>query len=420
MKRIEFGGQIHEFPDDFSDDEISAALSSESPRTMMGRGGPIAVRRETPSQFAGNVTGAFPLAGALIMGGMGAAGGPTSPATVPSLAGLGAAGGEAFRQHTNRALNRMFGLSIPVPETPLQASMAMGTQAAIGVGSEFGGQAVTGMAAKAAPTLARWLYSSGLRVPAKVAGEFGDVAATGLRERIPVGEAQKFTGSAKARGALKGSTAERDAIIAGAQQAGFAKTPMEIADELAKTVHEMVAASAPVQESRAYAEQIGRFLDREGAHLGKTIDVTRLKQIKMRSQRIADRLYKAGADIKTVKASTDEVFNRDLANVTQRMLEEVQGLGAAESKVRGHLGLLKAMKLREQVPPDIPFFLKWREGIRVPFLSSPSTLTRAGIAVDRGALNPLGRRAAVAGRALQYGASNLVDYGPNDEFWNQR
>lgn len=159
-------------PDDFGqadfipDDHPQASMLEKMAYKIsdVAKKGPLAVGREMFSKNPGAALDQLPMAGA-VAGGLAGAGAGSIP-----LAGIGAAGGEAFRQIGKRALG------LPAPETSGKAALDIGIQGAVGAVSEGLGQAVTYGAKAAAPYVAPVGRGLG-KVGAKIGEFFSGVPA---------------------------------------------------------------------------------------------------------------------------------------------------------------------------------------------------------------------------------------------------
>lgn len=320
-KRVEFNGVIHEFPDDFSDEEIGAALAmqpshekTQRPAPFVnvgGRGTGLDVR-----QSQSRMTAALPTLGA--MGGA-ALGGLTSPVTGPVGPAMGAAiGGGAGEALRAKATGRDVNAGDVVTQGLLQGSM----QAAGPVVNALGSG----------------LYKGGVALlPKGIKIESPDLATAGYREGIALTKG----GANKAGKAITESARQADAAIAAAERGGAGPV----------STRAVISELRPARDKAARAASLG-MPDETGAIAGRAkafaahnkggIPLTRAQELKREAQDLATAAYKAhdrGAPINTLETLMNEAQARGLRQEIERL---VPGVGDINARTQSLIGLEKA------------------------------------------------------------------------------
>lgn len=331
-------GTIHKFPSDATDAEISAALNAPPP-TARGT-----VKSRSWIDIGVN---ALPTIGGAVGGVIGGLGGTVLGTPVGGVVGatggatLGGATGEAVKQLINRARGK------PAPGTPLEAAAQIGKQGAVQGGSQLAGEGL----ARGASMAAHGLMDFAIRPAPTVAEEFGDIAGTALKERIPVGSvlpgAQK--GSNIARSAMRESAGNTRRLLTGAEKAGttfsargVASGPVtEMAGEIAK---QPLSDSELNQVARMFSE----YLDTRGG-VNATIKPNDLKDMKQAAQRIAKPIFRALNKGEVVPAgeSLKGQFNKAVAQGAQGALETIPGVAQSEGRTQALIGATKAIRRAE-------------------------------------------------------------------------
>jgi hypothetical protein len=175
-------------------------------------------------QFVARMVKQHPVQAGAMAGSALATGGASIPAQL-GLAALGAAGGAGYGLLTKGATTGDFG-------TPGGNAATMAQEGAAGAAGEGAGQ----LASKALAKGAYRIYRGVLRPSAPLQREFGDVAATGIREGIPVSDSGAKTATSRIEdlaGQVRGRLAAKDAerpVVAGylqpAQSVSLGKAPI--------------------------------------------------------------------------------------------------------------------------------------------------------------------------------------------------
>lgn len=328
-------GKIHSFPADATDDEITTALNAPPPTAR----GPVKAYSWT--DYA---VDALPSVGGGVGGLIGGVGGTAfglGVGGVPGAVGgaaLGGAAGEAVKQLVNRVRGAA------APTTPFDAASSIGTQGAVQGASELAGQGVV----KGASMAAHGLMDFAIRPAPTVAEEFGDIAATALKERIPVGAALPGMekGSQMARGALRESAATTRGLLDAAEQAGTRFNPAAVAS---RPVADMATEIAKQPLSESELNQVSRMFNQYlNEHPGSMTPIA-LKDMKQASQRIAKPIFRALNQGGVVPAgeSLKANFNKAVADGAKSALETIPGVAGSEARTQGLIGVTKAVRRAE-------------------------------------------------------------------------
>ena len=366
-------GIVHVFPVDATDQEISAALEAP-PATARG-----AARERSWADMA---VDALPTLGGLaggIVGGIGGTVAGMGVGGVPGAVGgaaLGGGAGEAARQMINRARGEA------APTSATEAATAIGTQGATQAGSELAGRGIV----KAAGMAARGLMDFAIRPAPTVAEEFGDIAATAIKERLPVGSVLPGAtkGSARAKSAMRESGADTRRLLTDAEKAGTSFRPQDVArgpvTELAGDIAKQPLSTSELQQvSRMFAE----FLDTQPGRVAPNA----MKDMKQAAQRIAKPIFRALNQGNSVAAgeSLKAQFNKAIADGAKEALETIPGVGASEARTQGLIGATRAIRRAES-----------RRLPLVAELAAPIVGGVAGGASDGGSLGGVGQGVSVA------------------------
>lgn len=242
MKEIEIDGVTHEFPEDFTDEDIAAALGDSAITDTLGRGAPAEATRTgtPPAGFSQPMSewlldaaqASFPLLGTLMLTkGLG---------SLPGMVlrgGLGMGGGEAAKL----GMAQMRGQ--PIASDPMDAATRIGTAAVEGMGSTALGGALGTMI----PTTqagAREAYRRALNPPASVVQSFPGVVERGLQRKVPVSPAGRAQALKETRGAAQFARNVRSE----AQGAGVTFTPRQLSHAALKAAREAKGAPLTAEE----------------------------------------------------------------------------------------------------------------------------------------------------------------------------
>lgn len=327
-------GVVHKFPADATDVEISEALSAP----------PAHIRSKPERSWMDVAVDALPAAGGMaggIVGGIGGTAFGLGVGGVPGAVGgatLGGAAGEAARQLVNRARGA------GAPPTPLAAATEIGQEAALQGGSELTGHG----AMKGAGMAAHGLMDFAIRPAPTVAEEFGDIAATALRERLPVGNILPgmAKGSQLAKSAMRESAQNTRGLLAEAGQAGVSFRPQDVARG---PVTELVGEIAKQPLSDAELNHVSRLFAEYVNTQGSQMTPNTLKDMKQAAQRIAKPIFRALNAGNAVPAgeSLKAQFNKAIAGGAKEALETIPGMAASEARTQGLIGATKAIRRAE-------------------------------------------------------------------------
>jgi hypothetical protein len=326
-------GVVHQFPADATDAEISNALSAP----------PVTARGKPARSWTDLAVDTLPAAAGTLGGIVGGIGGTVAGMGVGGVPGavggaaLGGAAGEALKQLINRARGA------EAPATPFDAAKGIATQGAVQGASEAAGAGLM----KGASMAAHGLMDFAIRPAPTLAEDFGDIAGTALKERLPVGNvlpgAKK--GSQITKAALRDSAQTTRALVKGAEDAGTTFS----AQDIAKPVTDLAAniAKQPISESET--RQLSRmFMDyiRENP---AQLTPTTVKDMKQAAQRIAKPIFRAINAGNPVPAgeSLKASFNKAIADGAKDALETIPGVGASEARTQGLIGATKAIRRAE-------------------------------------------------------------------------
>jgi len=241
-KQVEFDGQIHEFPDDFSDADIAAALGGGA---------------QKPSSWVDAAVNALPTIGGLAGGAIGGAGGTAFGLGIGGVPGAvgGAALGGGAGEAAKELINRFRGADAPT--SSLDAAKNIGASGAVQGAGELAGQG----AAAALRPVAKGVYGLALR-PAKALRDkygLGNLIEEGFANRIM----PTAGGVAKAEGKVAESrAAQRGMAQAYDQGGGAALTPTKAAKTgvgpLVKEAQAAEAATGAPANTRKIIRQVRR------------------------------------------------------------------------------------------------------------------------------------------------------------------
>jgi hypothetical protein len=328
-------GIIHNFPADATNEEISTALSAPPP-TARG-----AAKTRSWTDMAVDV---LPAAGGALGGIVGGIGGTVAGLGVGGVPGavggaaLGGAAGEAAKQ----LVNRIRGAG--APPTPLAAATDIGKEAAMQGGGELAGHGLM----KGAGMAAHGLMDFAIRPAPTVAEEFGDIAATALRERLPVGSVLPgmSKGSEQARAVMRESAQNTRGLLTEAGQAGTSFRPQDVARGpvtglVGNIAKQPLSDSELNHVSRLFAE----YVNTQGARMSPDA----LKDMKQAAQRIAKPIFRAINSGNAVPAgeSLKAQFNKAIADGAKDALETIPGIAESEARTQSLIGATKAIRRAE-------------------------------------------------------------------------
>lgn len=325
-----------------NDPALVAKFTSEERRRLS---------RLRPQATAGSPTladravDALPTLGGLAGGVVGGIGGTAFGVGIGGVPGAvgGATLGGAFGESARQLINRARGASAPA--TPADAAMGIGQAGAREGAAELAGAGVM----KGARMAGRGLMDFAIRPAPTVAEEFGDIAATAIRERLPVGRVVPGAqaGSAIARDALREAGAATRKLYTDAGQAGVSFSPAAVArgpvTELAGQIAKQPISDSELgQLSRLFAE----YLETQPSRMAPVA----VKDMKQAAQRIARPIFRAlhQGNIPPAGDALKAQFNRAIADGAKESLEAaIPGVAAAEARTQGLIGATKAIRRAE-------------------------------------------------------------------------
>jgi hypothetical protein len=317
---VEFNGVVHEFPDDFSDADIAAALSQVSPAASHE---PQAETPVQPVNVGGRGTGldlrksqrrsadALPIIGSGIGAAVGALTSPVTGPVGPAVgAGIGGAGGTALRSLAK-------GEGVDGGEVLESGITNAGIQAA--------GPAVG--------LLGKGLYKGGAALlPKGIKQQYPNIGTTGFKEGI----ALTRRGAAKADDAIASSSNKaKDMIAVGHQQGAPPIQPMEVLREM-----------RPVGKKLALRAEAGRanempvLMDRAKKLIaGGPIPTPKGNAMKGELQDLSTAAYRA-QDRGAVINGTEALMDKKQAQGLRLALERrTPGLGDVNARTQDLMGV---------------------------------------------------------------------------------
>ena len=381
MKRIEFEGKVHEFPDDFTDTDISAALAQvkASPAVVSSRTTPLAARAAQVPAWLANM---LPAGGGMAGAAMGAPLGPLG-AVLGGIGGAmaGGAAGEAGREAaTGQAID------------PGQIAREGGMQGVY--------QAAGGLAARPLSWAARNLMRGAARIPADVYQYFPDVVETLLKERIPLGDPTRRafgipggrTGTQIAAQRMGAAVAPRDVMLDTAEQAGIKLDPGDMLKHVDKLIRKTGNSRLKVNEKlKVLGKELDDFLrDNPGK-----MTPNEAKALKQAAQDEAQAAYAARSKGQYLKGDTrlQEKFNAALARgVREEMEKAIPKRGKttfqqAEKRVQSLTGAQQAVararpQMAKGAPAQMPLLPTWGVGFVPPALRPMNAVSRTALFLD--------------------------------------
>ena len=341
-KQVEYNGEIHEFPDDFSDADIQAALSamdtSASPTSASPAPGGGGGARDT-------IANLLPAAGGLV-GGL--AGKRFLAGSL--LAGVGGAAGEGYKQLLKHA-EQIPGAAMDVgrhllnPQTARATitggiqGMGEGVDAADRAFVEQAGAEATGRGVMAgAGKLAKGAMGLAINPKQILKREFADIPSTLIEKRIPAGKlplSRKPEGSVRAEAARTAARQSTDDLYRQADAAGVTARHADVLSPVADLTRKLKKTQDTVGEQPGVAGQhrqvnhlIIKYLQKRGGQMD--LKPTELQAIKKEAQSLGADVLDAGKrkDIPTALIPSDKMgegqFNNQLASGAR---QAIRGLG---------------------------------------------------------------------------------------------
>lgn len=307
---------------------------------------PAAPARPEPARtWTDTAVDAIPTAAAGVGGLIGGAGGTAFGlgfGGVPGAVGgaaLGGAAGESARQLINRVRGK------EAPATPVDAASAIASEGATQGASELAGAGLV----RGARMAAHGLMDFAIRPAPTVAEEFGDIATTALKERLPVGAIMPGAtkGSQRARAALRQASNETTKLYTDAGARGVSFTPGAVA---AGPVRDLVTdiAKQPLSqgEIKQVASMFSEYLNSQNSRMAPLA----VKDMKQAAQRIARPIFRAinQGNMPAAGEALKGQFNKAIADGSKAALEAaIPGVAAAEARTQGLIGASKSIRRAE-------------------------------------------------------------------------
>lgn len=318
-KRVEFDGVVHEFPDDFTDADIQAALGTEEP--------------SAPARGMLPMAGAF---GGSLLGTIGGIPGRIAGAGIGGALGKGA---EMLTDDTDQGF--------------MEGATAMGTEGLKQAGFEAAG-GVVGKALKAGGSR---LFQSMLKPSKAVRQEFPTVVRDSIKAGVPVGK----RGAEKADRLVTEAGQRTRETLASAEAAGAKPVNMRpVVASLGRTrakVAKQPMREADLQTVRGVRNQALK----ENPH---PISLTQAQEMKQAAQRVAGEGYSKiakGGDVNSVPLDA----NMDLASGLRAAIERrVPAVAPLNQRTQKLIGVRRAAEDAEgRIANNAPIGLGMSTGI---------------------------------------------------------
>lgn len=324
---------------------------------------------------------------ALGMAGAAVGAAATAPASIPAAAiaaagaGLGAAGGAGIGSIIDQFRHG--------PQTPSAVAKSMATEGALGAAGEGVGRGVATLAKGAG----KLVYKASLRPSMQLQRDFGDIAATGIKEGAIISE----RGAKGAATALGNAGNDAKALVAEAKAAGAA--PIRPKDVAIQGGMRDVNQRAGLRASSGLPDErpllTGRLRAMQTAN-PNGIDILKAQDMKGELQDLASRVYRAqdkGNPVLDLSADTNAALARGLRHQIGANAEAVgvPGVHAANARTQELMGLTRA--LEDATKRNVPGVGSIRT-LLGDFV--PSVASAGGIGLDRaGAAMPAAFRTAL-------------------------
>lgn len=361
-----------------TEDEARQAVSAHhasapvAPAAPQGDLGPYAGYKRIGDALmtAGKAALNHPVQSGAVLGGLAAApftGGGSIPASM-AAAGLGAAGGAGIGSIVDQFRHG--------PDTPTHVAQQMATEGALGAAGEGVGQGV----ARVVKGAGKLIYKTALRPSMGLQREFGDVAATGLREGSIVNQ----HGAQAAADAMSDSASHAKQLVADAKAAGAAPIlPKDVAiDGGMREVNQRASLRAAGGRPDERPVLTARLRGMKAAN-PNGIAIDKAQNMKGEFQDLASRVYRAedkGAPVLDLSADTDSVIARGLRAGVDKSAAAAgfPGVNTANTRTQELMGLTRA--LEDATRRNVPGVGSLRS-LLGDFM--PATASVAGIGLDR-------------------------------------
>lgn len=222
------------------------------------------------------------------------------------------------------------------------------------------GAGIAGGAAGLARPIMRRALGVGRALPVN---QFGDVAATALREGVGISP-KGIAKIARLRGESSQALAN---MLAEARTKGVLLNTRAVTQHVRSLLRSNVI---PEEEKADITRRLLNFLDDKTAR----IDPVTLKEIKRFWQNRATAAYKAAPGIMSEALPSQARFAEQLARGAQRELEKIPGVGAREARTQALIGAQRAVEKAYTRPARAIEFHK-PGSYPTPFLNSPRAVS---------------------------------------------
>jgi hypothetical protein len=338
-KEIEFDGVVHEFPDDFTDEDIAAALGGSTPaaptQSLTQR---VAGMLPTAGGMVGSLAGT--LGGGALTGGWGAVAGRTAGAAAGGAAGQGY--GQLLKHATEIPGALMdVGRNLLNPETrsaTMRGGMEGMTQgikdAGLSGAIQGGAEAAGGTVGKGAAAFAPRLMQSVLKPTQAIRDSFPQVAKDTVKAGVAIGQS-----GAQKVGRLMDRTSGKvmDKLRLAERMGAKPVNPADVASRIDDSWVEL--ADRPLRASRRSELDAAKqaFL----AENPNPIPLSRAQALKRGAQKDSSAAYKKldrGGDINESQAQA----NVDLARGFREEIEKRANVGPLNAELQKLIGVDRA------------------------------------------------------------------------------
>lgn len=308
-------GVIHNFPDDASDAEVSAALGAMLAGSKQATSQPLARKGRTWTDTAVDALPAIAGAVGGVVGGLGGTVAGLGVGGVPGAIGgaaLGGAAGESARQLVNRARGA------EAPESMGQAAASIGTQGAVQGASQAVGAGL-GAGAKAG---GQWLMQSALKPTISTLKEYGTTGPRVVKTLLDEGVSVTEGGLAKLQRLLSATNAE---IRAAVQSAPGSIEKTNVAARVLPTAAKVSQQVNPSDDLAAVGRTVTDFMDHPVVS-GPRMSVPEAQAMKVGTY---EQIGKKYGEVSSATIQTQKALARGLK---EEIAAEVPGIAAMNAR----------------------------------------------------------------------------------------
>ena len=339
---VDANGVEHVFPGEM-DPSRAAAIVRRSAKA------PVASVRSQPARtWTDTAVDALPTIGGTLGGIVGGIGGTVAGMGVGGVPGavagaaVGGAGGEGFRQTINVLRGK------PLPTSMGEQVTDIASEGALQGASELAGAGLM----KAGGMAAHGLMDFAIRPTPTMAKEFGDIAATAIKERLPVGSVLPGgrRGSNMAREAMRESGKTTRGLLQRAEDAGERLSPAAIARD---PVRDLVMNAAEGPLSQGEITQVATLFEQYLREKPSSMTPRAVKAMKQAAQSVARPIYKAinAGNLPPAGEQIKAKFNEAIASGAKQALESLPVVGkdvaTSEARTKGLIGATQAIRQSE-------------------------------------------------------------------------